>query len=893
MSVSGARRKKCTFQRLTFYLVRASKWWKATIRCILVIILSVIFISSFKYTPHLNDKTALENISKPNPPQLILLCSDFICDPSEIWKKLFMIEENREIIIACATKHCFSEVRNISRIGKTTLLRISIRQLASGTPLWSFVANQNILKLRSGPYFPILVHEVSLMLLLWHKGGHFVDIRGSWTSFVYHQSEDRERDWIGHGGMLQSCHFSPQSGMMGMLMNIMKENLDRGDFLEWNIDKILCEREEIVEELFFWPKWFHCFLLSKESSTYSLLKGENYGVLSYEHRVRAMRNANAGDEVQALAGLQFLPFIDAFVDRDTWSIVKHGGLDVNGVPILQNREEFRYEKKFKTFLNAWYGSKDNVWPPPPHIDPFLFSLFVGGDFKENFISEESRIFLQKYGPIGARDASTLRFFQAAGIQSYFSGCATLLLRSFSSESEKRTEVLIVDAYPEHVDLIVPEFVKNSSVSIIQNIRRRQRSLMDRYRVAQSLLKRYSRAKLVITSRIHCALPCVALGTPVIFISAKKLPGGGSNRVTGLTELFHTAVVDNTKLAYSGLLEFNWHQPPQNPHPEKFHRYRAQMWYEVRKHTRLHDFAITLGTVPYKNLARRKTREDKFFQISNSISFSIRHRRSLESIFYSHPHASVTLLSNHIDEDDVEIFQEMDYDVKVLKYSLDEYLNYLSSCHYEMFAQKVKLFKSSSQYSNLNEEKEYLLLKMVILFLHGGTIVSDEMVLLRDVSELNNVVYFKDQNENDYQDTFLKFNKQNNFIGEYILYSLTVIPDWGLRASAFSKLAFYSTQKALYSCNRSERAKESCQGPMKSYDLNELSNEAFYHFEGEKSRDSCFWRSAKEFPQKENAIIRNAFGVVFKTTEMYSRRTIPGTICQKIFNARCIFCSQVV
>jgi hypothetical protein len=37
------------------------------------------------------------------------------------------------------------------------------------------------------------------------------------------------------------------------------------------------------------------------------------------------------------------------------------------------------------------------------------------------------------------------------------------------------------------------------------------------RLANTLLDVYARAKLVITTRLHCALPCLALGTPVVFL----------------------------------------------------------------------------------------------------------------------------------------------------------------------------------------------------------------------------------------------------------------------------------------------------------------------------------------------------------------------------------------
>ena len=36
--------------------------------------------------------------------------------------------------------------------------------------------------------------------------------------------------------------------------------------------------------------------------------------------------------------------------------------------------------------------------------------------------------------------------------------------------------------------------------------------------AKQKLASYGLAELVVTSRLHCALPCIALGTPVVFIN---------------------------------------------------------------------------------------------------------------------------------------------------------------------------------------------------------------------------------------------------------------------------------------------------------------------------------------------------------------------------------------
>lgn len=56
---------------------------------------------------------------------------------------------------------------------------------------------------------------------------------------------------------------------------------------------------------------------------------------------------------------------------------------------------------------------------------------------------------------------------------------------------------------------------------------------------KKLLKEYASAQLVITSRIHCALPCLALQTPVIFINSTSIDEiRSSGRFEGLLNLFH-------------------------------------------------------------------------------------------------------------------------------------------------------------------------------------------------------------------------------------------------------------------------------------------------------------------------------------------------------------------
>ena len=54
--------------------------------------------------------------------------------------------------------------------------------------------------------------------------------------------------------------------------------------------------------------------------------------------------------------------------------------------------------------------------------------------------------------------------------------------------------------------------------------------------AKALVRGYATARLVVTSRLHCALPCLALGTPVLFIET----AADAYRFDGLRDLLHRA-----------------------------------------------------------------------------------------------------------------------------------------------------------------------------------------------------------------------------------------------------------------------------------------------------------------------------------------------------------------
>lgn len=279
-----------------------------------------------------------------------------------------------------------------------------------------------------------------------------------------------------------------------------------------------------------------------------------YSALKYEKASGAGtkgRFVNIGDWVQTLAALQYLPTIDGYIERGESS-----------------KDAHKLQPSF-CIKNGWY---DSYMLPPSSVNvhPFYISVHISDPQK---CSQEAINHLKDHGPIGCRDASTLTFLQDQGVSAYYSGCLTL---SLPASKQKRTDQVYLVDLDDHGMNLVPEEIKRNSKSVyyatsrslfhllksdrgkfvkpFPGVKERLGELIelpsalleDRFRSfspstwteceianllhllkASSLLKLYGTAKLVITSRLHCAAPCIALGTPVVFIPKQRFAAGDS------------------------------------------------------------------------------------------------------------------------------------------------------------------------------------------------------------------------------------------------------------------------------------------------------------------------------------------------------------------------------
>jgi len=306
---------------------------------------------------------------------------------------------------------------------------------------------------------------------------------------------------------------------------------------------------------------------------------KHYGVLTYDTRVRFNQPggpklvANVGDEIQSLASVSWLPYIDIHVERDN---VTH--------PFL---EKFP-NKSIKTFLNGWYGSKIMTWPPSNAIDPVLLAVHIEPSVNSKFSSRKSTKFLANT-LVGARDTSTKEFLKSNGIHAFFSGCMTLTtypIRPGKSDGSN-CEYLFVDISDTAYEQLPEDVKQDPACRISHRMEGNAETIFNsnvRFTAAFKLLERYSSAKVVVTSRLHSALPASSMGVTVIMIQSKTLPGGGSgkdnNRFSGLSDIFLAVPEESIQ---TELQKFDWTNPPSNPGAALIQDFRCKILNYLKVH----------------------------------------------------------------------------------------------------------------------------------------------------------------------------------------------------------------------------------------------------------------------------------------------------------------------
>ena len=226
---------------------------------------------------------------------------------------------------------------------------------------------------------------------------------------------------------------------------------------------------------------------------------------------------NLGDHIQIIAANRLLKRIgitpEVLLDRDD---------EIASAPQLEG-----FESPVGILLNGWHKTNPAEWPPHPKFDPIYFSFHIRLFQSPTLLEAPALAHYRKHSPIGCRDCHTAGLLKERGVEAFVSQCISLLNERRLPSPRLQTETYVVARDRRIIDFVADklgpfEFICQYSGShdFAENMRR-----------AGDLLTRYQeRARLIVTTQLHCALPAIAMGIPcVVFYPPNKGSQHASDR----------------------------------------------------------------------------------------------------------------------------------------------------------------------------------------------------------------------------------------------------------------------------------------------------------------------------------------------------------------------------
>tara|TARA_B100001057_G_scaffold441290_1_gene475798 strand:+ start:225 stop:1184 length:960 start_codon:yes stop_codon:yes gene_type:complete len=259
-------------------------------------------------------------------------------------------------------------------------------------------------------------------------------------------------------------------------------------------------------------------------------------------------------------------------------------------PLILNRDQLNnyYGPQVKLIMNGWFMEQPENWPPSSSITPLFISFHLNPAAESGMLTTKGILYFKKHQPIGCRDYYTQKTLEEHGIKTYFSGCLTLSLKraDFINVNQNREGVLVVSPFErllhqrDNIKLNKPMSPLLKGIQKIkqpfkmnkykQAIKRLDAYLSqldeevqfrtqlrppkihteeERIKAAEEQLEAIASSKLVVTSRIHSALPAVAFGTPVLFLSDGLEHPNQKSRLEGMETFFR--IITSRKLKSQG------------------------------------------------------------------------------------------------------------------------------------------------------------------------------------------------------------------------------------------------------------------------------------------------------------------------------------------------------
>lgn len=211
---------------------------------------------------------------------------------------------------------------------------------------------------------------------------------------------------------------------------------------------------------------------------------------------------NIGDNMQTFA-----------VDN----LYRRMGISAENIVDINFSEMQFYDGEEVILPMAGYGShykRFHQFPTSDKIIPFFIGFEMSDPACDDIIP-----YLKKYEPIGCRDEATMQLLLDKGVSAYVSGCLTITFPRRLQEP-KEPKVFFVDISSK-LEKYIPNRLRRNCEYIehegeLKSVPMTEEERQEIEVLSRNTLERYRKeAGLVVTSRLHAAAPCVALGIPVI------------------------------------------------------------------------------------------------------------------------------------------------------------------------------------------------------------------------------------------------------------------------------------------------------------------------------------------------------------------------------------------
>jgi hypothetical protein len=221
------------------------------------------------------------------------------------------------------------------------------------------------------------------------------------------------------------------------------------------------------------------------------------------HALFGFTTPNLGDDLQALSIAMMAPSVSRLIKRERIAWKQAALRAGSGEPL-------------SVVMNCWFMSAGFLWPPHASIDPIFHGFCIGRDEMMRYGWPS---YLKRHEPIGCRDTHTVAILEKRGIGAYWSGCATLFLgRQLEPVApSRRSGVYLVDI-PEEAEALIPRAIRERAQRLSNVCPRAEiGDPLARMARAAAITDKLRTAELVITRRLHTALPCAGFGTPVALV----------------------------------------------------------------------------------------------------------------------------------------------------------------------------------------------------------------------------------------------------------------------------------------------------------------------------------------------------------------------------------------